>query len=116
MSFMDPDFRERLERDGRESRERCQKAGRHEFVGSGERCAVCSVPNPEHQKPRVTLVAGDFRAIFKPVSGDVVIEQRSFDSLGAERWDAIETLSNTHSRSEKSQHHIIALLSKGRAP
>lgn len=116
MSFIDPGLRETWARDAERARERCRRSGAHEYVGSGERCVVCSAVNPDTQRPRVTLVAGDFRAVFHPPTGNVVIEKRSTDSLGADRWDVIDTLSNTQSRSEKSHHHIIALLSKGAKP
>lgn len=116
MSFQDPDQREAWAKRAEQDRERCRKAGRHEYVGSGDRCVVCSAASPDSIKPRITLATPDYRAIHNPQTGNVTIEKRSTDILGADRWDHVASLSNTHSRSEPSSHHLIELLTKGARP
>jgi ribosomal protein L37E len=116
MSFMDPDQREAWAKRAEAQREQCRKNGGHTWGAHTGQCNVCGIASEESKKPRVTLVADDYRSVFYPTNGSIVIEKRSTDSLGADRWDVIDTLSNTQSRSEKSHHHIIALLSKGAKP
>ncbi len=116
MSFIDPDQREAMAKSAQELRARCAKQGQHTFVGSGDRCIVCSAVNPEAMKPRVTLKADVYRAVHDPQRNTVTIEKSSTDSLGSERWDAVKTLSSIQSRSEESHWPIFVLLSKGVKP
>jgi hypothetical protein len=88
-----------------------QTQGKHSFAEGS--CRHCGATDPN---PRVTLTTSEYRAVYMPKTGDVRIEKRSTDSLGADRWDVIDTLTNTQSRSEKSHAHIIALLTRGVKP
>ncbi len=115
MSFQDPDDREAWAKRAVEQRAKCAKTS-HQFVGSGDRCVVCSAVNPEALKPRVTLVTSEYRAVHDPKLETVTIEQRGTDAVGAERWSAIKTLSSNQSRSEESHRPIFVLLSKGTKP
>ena len=111
MSFIDPDLREQWQREAEANRERCRKAGYHDW--RNDRCSICGVPDPVSQKPRVTIQGGDYRAVWNPAKGIVSIEKRSTDSLGAERWDAVDSVSSSQSRSEKSQWPVYVLLTQG---
>lgn len=79
---MDPDFRDLLRKND-EDRSKRQLVCTHEF-GHGEACILCELPNPN---PRVVLVLDNLRAVYKPKENKIVVEARTSDALGAERWD-----------------------------
>lgn len=117
MSFIDPDLRDEWRKRDEANRERCRKAGHHVFVGSGDRCVACSAVNPESLKPRVTLVIDGFRAVHDPAKSTVVIERRSVDAVGAERWEqASRLVSATEKEASEHERLIYLFFTKGRAP
>lgn len=109
VSFMDPDFREAMQRESERKRELCRKSGGHSYKPGTFVCTTCHETNLD---PRVTLVNGDLRAVWKPREHVVVIEKRSTDSLGAERWDAIEQIT----RQGSGYANTYRLLSEGTKP
>jgi hypothetical protein len=117
VSFIDPDYREQLQRDQEKRAEGCKHVG-HTWTKADlfDRCTRCNALNPESQKPRITLRTDAYRVIWKPADDALVIESRSVDSLGAERWDHVETISASRSRSDAWPAHLFDLLTKGRRP
>lgn len=109
MSFMDPDYRERLQKESEAKRQQC-KIGGHEFNTKG----TCSRCGGFDGKPRVTLSTPDYRAVYNPNNSVIVIEKRSTDSLGADRWDEIDRVTSSHAKSEPSRYHIYLLLRDGK--
>lgn len=115
MSFLDPDLREQWARDAERRRQECSKRGAHRYL-QDFKCGDCGAADPESLKPYVCLVAGDFRVVHDRHNQTAVIEKRTTDSVGAERWDHVETVGSTNPRNEKSTWPLFALLTKGRAP
>lgn len=113
MSFIDPDLREQWAKDTEAKRAICRVDG-HKFTGIAS-CDVCGVENPKAKKPRVVLSTRDYRAIFVPDTGKIVIELRGVDNLGADRWDLLETL-DPKDRNNPLNFPIFSLLKEGKAP
>lgn len=72
-------------------------------------------------KPRVTLVAENFRAVFDPPSGDIIIEKLCKDAIGTDCWGFLDRLASSVPRGEQrmssSTHFaILTLLANGKKP
>jgi hypothetical protein len=110
MSFMDPDYREKLAKVAEAQAALCKTEG-HQI--SGDRCTRCTFVS---STPRVVLQSADYRAVFLPSNHKIVFEIKSTDTLGKERWDKVADLGSSYAKGEPNLYHIYQLLVYGKVP
>ncbi len=90
MSFQDPDQREAWAKRAEEKRTECLLRGGHDYHTEGagiDTCKRCDARDP-NPKPRVTLAAQNYRAVYDPKNKKIIIEMCHKDALGNDRWES----------------------------
>lgn len=103
----------------------CRQRRHHSFVTGHADCTICGAPNPDvARRARITLVADDLRAVYNSATESLLIEKRSHDSLGNEKWDVVEQMTAMQSRQlvadgaagGRLSFYVFQLMTKGRTP
>jgi len=81
MSFMDPDYRERLAKEAERARAECAKSG-CSFSGID----VCIRCGKRDATPRIVAEYGSQRGVYRPDRRSIIVETKTVDAVGGVCW------------------------------
>lgn len=118
--MIDPDHREEMAKLAEENRAACKKSG-HDWSDPPPgnhltSCRRCGEPHPSAMEPRVTLIAGGYRAVVVPKNKFVNVERSSPGTLPGEiRWDLVTRIDSAGACNEDVRA-LYKLLTDGVKP